>query len=1217
MNRYIPTRNRGNTGQQPYQNREIPGSGKYSQPHIIRNPVQLPTIPTVYPVQNRYITISGSASDIAGSGGPQGTTGWTGPTGSTGSTGWTGITGGVGTTGWSGSTGWTGFTGGFSGRTGSTGTTGTTGSGFTGTTGTTGTTGQVGTPLISDSTVPSLSNNSYFLNTSTKQFYQYSNGQLNNLANMAIPSITGDSTGPASLSANSGSIFINTSSNQLYQNIPEFSPKDVGACQLWLDGADPLATGSLPQDGAVLTTWYDKSGNGYNGTGINSPTYTLTGIAFNGSQYFTTTYTSRATSESIFVVYTLNTNTQSALVDTNTSGGRSFQSFSASTGPSITRTGLALYGTYPVTTGQIYIAEGFYSSSGTSVFVTGTSSASNSTNPNFSAGITWIGGAYNSFFLNGKISEVIIYNSVLSDADRQKVEGYLAWKWNLPSRLPLSHSYYANTPLQWNPIVKMSGTTILNGLTGPGYLSAKKDEYFINTTTNELYKNTGAFNPTNVSGLKNWYDASDPLGTGVLPPTGSYVGTWYDKSGNGNNSLIQGGAPITQGDDGYPFLNFNKSYYNIPPMSWQANYSEFTIFMVETLLGNVDNVTGILGNSFTSGVQPYGSTFLTGRAIGSLFGWGVIPWGSQTAANQYSGDAVIKANPIPRIWSLVTTYSGTAYLYSIYLNGTLVAGPTNQGNTALVRYTDQIGASNNLTVAISSQIYEGKMREVLSYQGRMTLVDRQKVEGYLAWKWGLHQNLPITHTYYTQAPSIKPWSLVTNLGNLITNGPSAPPSTSTNGSYYINTSSGQMSQYYSTRNVAATAMLNTIPGLQLWLDANDPLGTESVPSNGSTVSLWVDKSGNGYNALATGGPTITTGSQNSLPGITVNTGTSNPVTTFYSSPIPPGTFINGLSLFGVYKSLGSTSSNSVFFRSSSANNGNLSNPFSTENNKIIVGPDNAVQYTPGAPIYQPATGVMFINMNQINSTVSQTLNGNLQTTTVATGSSPWTASDIGNTFMLGTSTNKVATSNQIYYEVLVFNTNLTTAERQNVEGYLAWKWGLQASLPAEHPYVSTNPFVSGWNEVLSGSRIQGSSTYKNTLISKTITNTSGGTAIYEVGPITTTASSKLLITANLSLIAASANAIQMTVGRYTSSAATAAQSTNIASRLTGITIPYSSGSAYFMASTNTVSGNSANVCGTAVDSPGAGIFYYRIWASSVPAMSENLTLTANLNILQM
>ena len=49
-------------------------------------------------------------------------------------------------------------------------------------------------------------------------------------------------------------------------------------------------------------------------------------------------------------------------------------------------------------------------------------------------------------FFNGSIAEVIIFNSVISDGDRQKVEGYLAQKYGIWPRLPASHPYKYLTP---------------------------------------------------------------------------------------------------------------------------------------------------------------------------------------------------------------------------------------------------------------------------------------------------------------------------------------------------------------------------------------------------------------------------------------------------------------------------------------------------------------------------------------------------------------------------------------------------------------------------------------------------------------------------------------------------------------------------------------------------------------------------------------------------
>ena len=42
-------------------------------------------------------------------------------------------------------------------------------------------------------------------------------------------------------------------------------------------------------------------------------------------------------------------------------------------------------------------------------------------------------------------------------------------------------------------------------------------------------------------------------------------------------------------------------------------------------------------------------------------------------------------------------------------------------------------------------------------------------------------------------------------------------------------------------------------------------------------------------------------------------------------------------------------------------------------------------------------------------------------------------------------------------EIVMYNTVLDTTQRQKIEGYLAWKWGLQANLPSGHPYKSAAP----------------------------------------------------------------------------------------------------------------------------------------------------------------
>jgi hypothetical protein len=61
-------------------------------------------------------------------------------------------------------------------------------------------------------------------------------------------------------------------------------------------------------------------------------------------------------------------------------------------------------------------------------------------------------------------------------------------------------------------------------------------------------------------------------------------------------------------------------------------------------------------------------------------------------------------------------------------------------------------------------------------------------------------------------------------------------------------------------------------------------------------------------------------------------------------------------------------------------------------------------------------------------------------------------------WVLGSSVNSpLATQNMVMHEFLCFSTYLNTADRQRIEGYLAWKWGMQSRLPTGHPYRSARP----------------------------------------------------------------------------------------------------------------------------------------------------------------
>jgi hypothetical protein len=125
--------------------------------------------------------------------------------------------------------------------------------------------------------------------------------------------------------------------------------------------------------------------------------------------------------------------------------------------------------------------------------------------------------------LDGVIYEIIAYDRGLTNSERQQVEGYLAWKWNLNSSLPTSHPFYKVSP-------------------SPGIRS-------IMLTKDELYL---------------WLDASDlsTLYQGTTTATrvtasGQNVGLWLDKSGNQRNYTGVTTYPTYSTKSQVPEIEFN------------------------------------------------------------------------------------------------------------------------------------------------------------------------------------------------------------------------------------------------------------------------------------------------------------------------------------------------------------------------------------------------------------------------------------------------------------------------------------------------------------------------------------------------------------------------------------------------------------------------------------------------------------------------------------
>ena len=588
----------------------------------------------------------------------------------------------------------------------------------------------------------------------------------------------------------------------------------------------------------------------------------------------------------------------------------------------------------------------------------------------YSAITLWGGGA------TGWYGELIIFNTALAPSDRERVEGYLAWKWGAQAQLP-SSTPYKNTPAAI--------------ITAPNILP-------ILNTTNRL--TNASFLPTSIPGCQLWLDASDinslfqnTAGTTPVTSAGQQIQFWKDKSGNARNATSSDTA-----------MTYNTSGIKYPSIYFTG--AQATGFQVNVTVTD-STYFFVVNNSATAAAsRVYNSHSGTSRS--KLNYWDTI-YRTRMDYNNFPG---LTGPDTTSGVTLVMTRQDT--VSNGLLNGWQTGTLMGSGNATPIigeTFTSFVLGTYN---GGSSFPMIGYMGEVIVYNSVLTTSERQQVEGYLAWKWGVEANLPLTHPYKnSSAVFVTQANLLALLGTRS----------------YNNT---LLSGYFNPR---------TISGLQIWFDGADPLGTGSAPSNATTISTWADKSGNARNAPATGTPTYSAKILNGIGAPLLNGSTSYFITPSF---IPSPTGIP--SIFIVMRQTSYVSGNSDFFLASDYRVIDLLGQGNNYNAALTIG--NSAQ-TP---------------LTAINATLNPTLLSVIVTAGVG-GVGYANGTYVATT---GSSGGGLASSYAYYigggpgfigyiYEVMMYNSSLSTAQRQQVEGYLAWKWGIQGNLPATHPFKNFPP----------------------------------------------------------------------------------------------------------------------------------------------------------------
>ena len=230
-----------------------------------------------------------------------------------------------------------------------------------------------------------------------------------------------------------------------------------------------------------------------------------------------------------------------------------------------------------------------------------------------------------------------------------------------------------------------------------------------------------------------WLDADD---ASTITLNATTVSQWNDKSGNGRNfsQATAGNQPVysTSALNGKNIINF------------VSNDSLTRAVIPFNDLGN--NSLYIVGNR-TGRDASYNVACVLSRASVRtrvmLFGYPGGGWGTYTGGEFKSPTGSVSSSY--KICEMIADQTANTYLF--YQDGTY------QGSAGTVNVNT--GFTNSLCY-IGNDEYgsslAGNIAEVIFCDEKNTDADRQKIEGYLAHKWGLTSSLPADHPYKSSAP---------------------------------------------------------------------------------------------------------------------------------------------------------------------------------------------------------------------------------------------------------------------------------------------------------------------------------------------------------------------------------------------------------------------------------------------------------------------------------
>ena len=344
------------------------------------------------------------------------------------------------------------------------------------------------------------------------------------------------------------------------------------------------------------------------------------------------------------------------------------------------------------------------------------------------------------------------------------------------------------------------------------------------------------FSLTASSDMKLWLDASDLSAAGA---------SWDDDSGNSNDAT-KGGSPVVieNAQNGHSIMHYNAD-------GQRHKFNMISDIRTVFWVISIDEAYKSSGFRYVlsdSTKHPHWHNNNDGKLFGS-----------------YSSSNIT---------------GGTIRLNGSTINGTTTNQPTSLSiltvkTTANVD-ADQFGYDRTIT----SRQWRGKLGELIIFNSAKSDADIEKIEGYLAHKWGLAGALDSAHPHKLGAPIASSGS-----PTYITDTPFGSGKAIDLADGHVEVSTGESEDVFDGGSafsvsawvkgwpaddlapfVSKGAVIKTpkdVPSLKLWLSSTDlstmdkssTLGGSGPPStDGDLVKYWGDKSGNSHHATSTGSP---------------------------------------------------------------------------------------------------------------------------------------------------------------------------------------------------------------------------------------------------------------------------------------------------------------------------------------------------------------------------